>query len=193
MYGLTVLTPPAAEPVSLETAKVHLRVDHDEEDALIAGWIAAAREMTELHTGKRWVTQTLRLTLGAWPCGEIRLPVEPVASVGSVSYFDQAGAGQEIGDFQTWLDHSPPLVCPAPQGYWPALQVGRLAPIAIEFTAGGNVNAVPEAVKTAILLTLGYWDQNRGDGTEGSSDPRALGLSPGAVRLLNLHWTGAYQ
>lgn len=202
MYGLTVITPPSVEPVPLAIAKRHLKVDHDDEDDLITGWIRAARELTELHTGRRWVTQSLRLTLGGWPggciagiAGAIDLMAEPVASVELVKYADQAGAVQTFAadGFQTWLDHSPPIVCPAPNGVWPALQSGKVAPVTIEFTAGAPVEQVPEAVKTAILLTLGYWDANRGDGTEGSSDPRALGLSPGAVRLLNLHWTGAYR
>lgn len=195
MYGLVTITPPAVEPVSLARAKSHLRIDHDEEDDLITGWIRAARELTELHTGKRWVTQTVRLTLPGWPtdctsgiAGAIRLPVEPVASVDAFRYFDSSGTEQtfDAEDYQTWLDHSPPLVCPAADSYWPALKSGKVAPVAIEFTAGGALQSVPEGVSLAMLLAIGNWDENRGDA--GS----AKALPPAVKAQLDLLWNGAY-
>ena len=39
-----------AEPVTLEEARLHLRVDHTDEDALIGSLIIAARELAE-HSG----------------------------------------------------------------------------------------------------------------------------------------------
>lgn len=198
MYGLTVITPPSSEPVLTVEAKAHLRIDHDAEDGLITGWIKAARELSEAYTGRRWVTQELLLTLPGWPTGRvagwdgaIALPVEPVASVDSITYFDQGGTEQELAGYQTWLDHGPPLVLPAPQEHWPALQIGRLKPIAIEFTAGTGAENVPEAVRAAILLCLGQWDQERAGGRPADLAPNRL--PPAAAALLDSLWNGAYR
>ncbi|MCR4443215.1 MAG: head-tail connector protein [Peptococcaceae bacterium] len=42
--NLILIEGPPAEPVSLEEAKLHLRVDGNEEDTLISALITAARE-----------------------------------------------------------------------------------------------------------------------------------------------------
>jgi uncharacterized phiE125 gp8 family phage protein len=118
VYGLTTITGPASEPVTLAVAKAHLRIDHDDENALIEDWIKSARELAEAHTGRRFVTQQVRVTLGAFPCDPddiIRLPVGPVASVDSLTYTDEAGATQTLAadvEYQAWLDHNPPLLAP---------------------------------------------------------------------------------
>lgn len=48
---LQLLTPPTAEPVSLVEAKLHLRVDFNDDDALITSLITAARQAAETITG----------------------------------------------------------------------------------------------------------------------------------------------
>lgn len=216
MYGLTTTAEPATEPVSLTDAKTHLRVDHDAEDVLLGYWIAAARRLTERHTNQRWITQTVRLTLEGWPtrCDEderqgdpwlsrrpllfatadypVRLPVAPVQAIDSVTYYDQNGVSRTLSSslYQTWLDHSPPLLAPAPLQVWPQLQDGRLAPVAITLAVGfgDDPNTIPPEVIPAMLLTLGYWFEHRGD----SEDPTKLGLPLAAERLLNLISTGSY-
>lgn len=202
-----MITAPAEEPVTLARAKLHLKVDHDVEDELIDSWVTAARLMTEAHTGRRWITQELRLTLADWPCeemagaaGVIRLPVAPVVSVEKVEYYAADGTLTETeaadGIWQTWLDHSPPLVAPAPETTWPTVQTGRLGAVRVEFTAGyGDIDDVPEGAKAAILLCLAHWYENRGDGfdpTAVSSLPQTLGIPPAAKRLLDSLATGAY-
>jgi hypothetical protein len=223
VYGLSLITAPAEEPIGLDRAKLHLRVDHDVDDDLISSWVAAARTLTEQHTNRRWVEQGLRLTLADWPgggggswvdnylarvtglaaagiSGAIPFPVEPVLSVDSVKYYATNGVLTTLTadtQYQTWLDHSPPIVAPAPLTVWPVTQVGRLASVQVEFTAGyGAAADVPDQAKAAILLCLGYWYENRGDGldlTMMNGLPQSLGMPPGAQRLLDMMAANGYR
>jgi uncharacterized phiE125 gp8 family phage protein len=187
-YSLVTVTPPVSEPVSLAVAKAHLRIDHDEENENIRGWIGAARELCEAYTGRVWGERTLRLTLPGFPYGPIELPVMPVSEVTLLTYLDSAGDLTTVleADYQTWLDHNPPLVSALPDEAWGQTETGRLNAVTVEFTAGAG--EVPEMARAAILLTLGMWDENRGD----QNALIAKGLPPGAKRLLDLLDTGAY-
>lgn len=191
--ALSVVTPPASEPVTAANAKLHARIDLSAEDALVSRWITAAREYAEEHTSRAWVNQTLKLTLDSWPCdGKIRLPREPVSAVNSVKYRATDGTLTTLvadTDYQVWLEHSPPLIAPAPGEVWPTLQTDKLKAIEVEFVAGyGASSGWPARADEAIYLTLTYWNRNRGDGR----DPTMLGLPEGAIRLLDSLWTGTY-
>lgn len=116
----TLLTPPAVEPVLLVDAKAHMRVDIADDDALITGLIAAARQYVEDLTGRRLITQKWRLYLDRFTRDEvtfvafnrlfvrsvfdiaanhltpestrvIRLPLAPVASVDAFNVTDANG------------------------------------------------------------------------------------------------------
>jgi uncharacterized phiE125 gp8 family phage protein len=192
-YSLVTVEPPAAEPVSLDLAKRHLRIDHDEEDDLIRAWIPAARELCEMRTGRRFGEQVLRLTLHCFPYGPIELPVGPVSDVSLLSYYDDAGDVVTVEDedfdaaYSVWLDHNPPLVMPLVGEAWPSTETGRSGAVTVEFTAGAG--EVPEMVKSAMLLCIGSWDENRGD----QNKITATGLPPSARAMLDLLWTGSYR
>lgn len=62
-----LLTPPAAEPLSLAQAKAFLRVEHDDDDELIAALIAGSRLHIEAQTRRALMTQSWRLVRDAWP------------------------------------------------------------------------------------------------------------------------------
>jgi hypothetical protein len=62
-----LLTAPAAEPLSLTEAKAFLRVEHDDDDAIIASLVASARNHVEALTRCGLITQTWRLALDRWP------------------------------------------------------------------------------------------------------------------------------
>lgn len=55
--GLRQLEPPKCEPVTLQQAKVFLRVDHASEDALIQRLIKTARQSIESYTGRALIRQ----------------------------------------------------------------------------------------------------------------------------------------
>lgn len=205
MYGLVTTIGPTIEPVDVQTAKLHARIDLDVEDGLVAKWIQSAREIAETHTGRVWVNQTMKLMLPGWPRDEanrhwfwgssrhpIRLPREPVSSITSVKYYDIGGTLTTLvadTDYQTFLEHSPPLIAPAPFKYWPYLQCEKLKPVEIVFVAGyGALNGWPARAEEAIFLTLTYWNRNRGD----DRDPTMRGLPDGAIWLLDSLWTGTY-
>ncbi len=64
---LQLVTAPAEEPITLLEAKQHLRVDVDDDDALIGSLITAARQAAETLTGRQLMTARWRLVLDAFP------------------------------------------------------------------------------------------------------------------------------
>lgn len=64
--SITIVTPPASEPVSLAGAKLYLRIDHSAEDDLIATLIGAAREAVEAACGRALVSRRVRESLDIW-------------------------------------------------------------------------------------------------------------------------------
>src|SRR5215472_6404575 len=65
--GLTVVTPPTTEPVSLDDLKLWLRVDIPDDDTLITSLGAAARRLIEQTFDCALVTQTLLTTYDRFP------------------------------------------------------------------------------------------------------------------------------
>ena len=162
--AMTRTAAPAVEPVTLVEAKSHLRVTGTEEDALIAGLIASAREEVEQATGLALITQDWRLYLDEWPAsGIVRLRKHPVQQVHSVTTYDAAG--------------NPVTEIPAPDRLDRATRSARFCPdmtttsratngIEINFRAGfGDTGVeVPDSLKRAILLLVAFWFENRGTG-----------------------------
>ena len=98
---LEVITHPTAEPISLEEAKVHLRVPTGDtgEDALIRALIRAAREKAENDSGRAFVRSVVDLVLDAFPDDVLYVPIAPVAAIvggGYSTYVDDAGATQSL-------------------------------------------------------------------------------------------------
>jgi hypothetical protein len=67
MAAIAIETPPAAEPVSLQLMKSHLRVTLTADDDLIGLYIQAARELFESTTARSLVNKGFRQSLDAFP------------------------------------------------------------------------------------------------------------------------------
>lgn len=64
---LTLVTPPAVEPVSLAEAKAHLRLEIDDDDDLVSALISAARQKCESRLTRAFVTSGWRFTTDGFP------------------------------------------------------------------------------------------------------------------------------
>lgn len=161
--GLTASTPPTTEPVTLVEAKLHLRVTHDAEDALISRLIHAARSYCEDVTGRAFIDTTYAYTLDAFS-NVMLLPRSPVDSVTSITYLDTAEASQTLAtsEYDVFTDTEPGRVELSVAGSWPGTST-RAAAVTINFVAGygTTVFEVPDGLRAAILLLVGNLYEHR--------------------------------
>lgn len=90
MSTLTVITGPTTEPITIDEAKSAIRIDHDDDDLLIEGYITSARIFAEAFLSRYLMTQTLERSWDNWPGSVIDLDIWPLQSIDSVKYLDTA-------------------------------------------------------------------------------------------------------
>lgn len=156
--GLRVASPPAAKPLEASDVARHLAT-LPEQDEQIDALIAAATERAESYLGRALVTQTLVLTLDAFPC-RIELPRPPLVEVTAVRYLDAAGWQQTLAAeaYRVTSGREPALIEPAFGASWPTpLPVSEA--VEVEYTAGyGDAGTdVPASIRHAIAMIVGEW------------------------------------
>jgi uncharacterized phiE125 gp8 family phage protein len=169
-----LLTPPAVEPLSLDEAKDYLRVEHADDDALIAALIASARNHVEAQTRRALITQTWRHSCDAWPAdGRIAVLPAPLQALAAARVYDDEGAAQtiDLGTFVVDAVAAPGVIAFPP---WSVPAPGRKhAGIELDIVAGyGNAPSdVPGPLRLAMRLLLSHWYENRGIVAESSASP----------------------
>ena len=160
-----LITAPALEPVSLDDAKAHLRLDGDDEDDLVAAAIVAARVHVEAATRRVLIEQSWRVYLDAWPRNRmVTVPVAPLLGVDAVTVYDAAGAPHTVATDAYQVDAAtvPGRLVLLPSAPAP---VGRAVNgIEIDVTAGYGVSsvAVPAPLRQAIMMLVAHWYEQRG-------------------------------
>lgn len=161
--GLTLVTPPTADPVSLEEAKAQVRVHQDDEDAYIASLITAATRHVERTLGISLMERTYKLTLDAF-ADAIELPRGPVSSVTSVQYVDVGGLTQTVATdaYSTDLISAPRQWLVRNSGAtWPTT-IDAVNAVSVTYVAGyDELPAELADLKHAILLLVGHWYAQR--------------------------------
>lgn len=211
IQNLVMTTPPSEEPISLATAKLHLRVTITQDDPLISALITAARELCEKEVRRAFVTRTYQLRLNRFPWnspqvylpnysdermpsgtwGMIELPKPPLISVTSITYQDLNGTVQTLDPSRYQVDAggvTQGVIVPSYGMYWPQSRY-NLDSILINYQAGyGAASAVPLGICQAMLLTIGHWYRNR----EAASPTSFTELPLGAKWLLSSYKWGSY-
>ena len=176
---------PAALPVEVVEAKLHLRVIGTDEDTLIMAMLGAATQLAEQATGRALMLQTWQLSLDNFPTA-FELTRVPAQSVSSIVYTDSTGADQTVLAGNYTLDNADDfgtaLVLPAYSKSWPAARCQANA-VRLTFVAGyANAAAVPESIKSWIKLCVGAMYENRESEVVGNGSVMSLGF---ADRLLD--------
>lgn len=176
-----VVTEPATEyPLSLASAKDHLRVDGTAENDYITSLIAAATSHVEQYCGRAFSTQDMRLYLDEFT-DEVILPFGPVSGIGHAYYYDTAGVLQTLSSDIYYLERfgDPATFNLAPNKAWPATLEKKDA-VYINYTVGEYADApVPPAVVMAIKFLIGQWYESRA-----AADARNLYEMPNGVAAL---------
>jgi uncharacterized phiE125 gp8 family phage protein len=155
--SLTLIAPPAEEPVTLAELKAHLRIDGAEEDALLAAIVVAARQSIEARFGLAMVAQGWRLALDSATDRPIVLPLSPVISidvVGRVTNGVTEALPASAYDAQAGIVGRVRINAPAGGD--------RFGGLVVAFAAGWpNAAAVPNELKYAILTLAAHFYEHR--------------------------------
>jgi uncharacterized phiE125 gp8 family phage protein len=169
--------PPTATPVSLTEVKAHCRVGETDDDAALTALLNAATDHLDGPdglAGKCMVAQTWCQRLSAFgDC--MRLTVEPVASVTSITYFDADNVQQTLSTsvYELSRDRRGHYISLKPDQSWPTTY-SRKDAVSITFVAGDAVENVPDSLKAAVLMLVSHWDDNRDGGSEIPNSVRYL-------------------
>lgn len=176
--SLSVLVEPTVEPITLAEAKLHLRVDHSDEDALITALITAARVHVERYTRRTLTYTAYRMLLDVFPI-DIRLPRSPAVSAAAntvtgiayatprIRYYDDDDSLQTLtyagADFELLLANNPPLLVLPALGDWPTVYTGHRGAVEIDWIAGygAAASSVPQPLRIAIRMLVAHWYEQR--------------------------------
>lgn len=189
--SLIVITPPTAEPVSVDEARAHRGgLGDDVDDSLLEIMIVAARERAEHELQRSVAQKTYELSLDEFPSGTIELPMAPIVpgtsamSITSVKYTDLAGAEQTLDPSAYLFDgysHTPRL---SPVSGWPSAKVTMNA-VRVRYVSGVTPTEVPQSVRAWMLLQIGAMYENRESVAVGSGI--AVADMPFAEHLLDAY------
>jgi len=163
--------------LNLALLKSHLRVDFDNDDALLLTYLQAATATFEQHTRRLLSQQTRTIQLGDWgrlsPDPRVRrfygtpidspysrpgvpLPFPPLTSVTSVTYYDDAGDLQTLPSANYAVDTTRPVPILRFVDALPDLDPNRSDRIIITYVCGW-ANPPADVVRAVLELAGGYY------------------------------------
>lgn len=176
---------PGSEPISLDLAKSHLRVDHNDDDEVIYILIQTAREMVEQRIQRSLITQTRTLKLNYFPrCIDLILPYGPISTDADdieLTYIDENEDEQTLAQSDYWIDSTSKIPKLTVKNSWPSTFDMPNA-VTVVYVAGyGTASDVPKPIRSAMLLIIGHLYENK----EQVMDARMQEIPFGAETLLN--------
>lgn len=157
----TLVTAPSIEPVSLAEAKLHLKIDHTDEDAFITSLLSMARFRVEEYCHVGLLTQTWALKAESFP-NELELPYAgTLQSVTHVKYLNPLGVLTTLNSSEYFVSTDEGKIYLTDDFSNPELfEYGW--PVTITYVVGATAaNLIPERFKHAIKILLTAHYENR--------------------------------
>lgn len=167
--------PPSIEPVRLDEARNHLRLDADQtgDDDLVTMLLGAARRYAESYCGRSFITQQWQLVLDSFPGPSlmgvpygrpysipghaILLEKGTVQRVDSIQYTAMDGSTQTMpaADYAVELSSQPGRITPVFGKIWP-ITLPQIGAVRVNYTAGygDTAESVPEGIRQWILMRV---------------------------------------
>lgn len=165
-WALSLVSAPSIEPITLNEAKAHLRVDFTDDDDYITTLITAARMITEERTNRALITQTWDYIVDDFPQSNyIKIRKPSLQSVENVYYIDSDG-NENIMDTSLYVvdtKSSPGRIFLGFAKIWPVVILQPASAVRIQFTAGygDTPDTIPQPIKQAMLYLISNWYENR--------------------------------
>lgn len=164
-----IVTAASSEPITLAEAKNFLRVDTNDDDALISALITAARQLCEDYTRRILVTTTIDEYFDKFPSNRwenlsniIYLSRGPVASITSVKYVDEIGSEQTIDAADYIVDTiSEPARIQSTSGWFAA--AGVVNQVIVRYVVGSDVSSIPKPLIQGMMLIVSDLYDQRSD------------------------------
>lgn len=153
-------TAPVLSALTIDEAKSHLRVEHNDEDADIQAMIFDATEEAEGIMQRAVMPQKFRLSLDEFP-EMIVVRHGGLSAVDSVTYYDATNTQQTLSASAYMAHCSDMLARVVPVDSWPDTYK-RPGAVSVVFSAGyANADAVPGNIKRWLKLRVGAFHENR--------------------------------
>lgn len=175
MIKPALIEAPTVQPVSLAEVKDHLRIEHDDDDAIINALIAAATTHLDGYggiLGRCIMQQKWKVSADRFCSRRIDLPFENNSAV-VVKYFDNAAQEQTVAatDYEVLTDTLGSYVLMSVA--FPHVDLANTHdPAWVEIVSGAQTTVeVPENLKLGIKMLIATWYEHRDGGNAGPGLP----------------------
>jgi len=182
MMADVIYTAPTSEPLTIDEAREHLKVDISTDDYLIASLITAARIYCEKYRKRALITQTRELYLDSWPTVDYVELMSPLASVNHIKYFGTDGTEHTMTATDYYVD-TKSFVGKVGLAYGKSWPTGALRPfhgVVIQYICGAA--SADDDIKAGLKLLIGHLYEHR----EASIDTALKDIPWGVESLLGI-------
>jgi uncharacterized phiE125 gp8 family phage protein len=180
---LRVESQPSLEPVTVDEVKSVLRLTSSADDADIAGYIVAAREIGERITRQSLIYKGYAAYYDSFPSPgkPLIVPAPPLIAVDTILYLDSGGNQQtwDASEYIVGLHNWPGVVQEKAPNIYPVVTAGHIAgAVEVHFHAGyayggygDDTVTIPEQIRLAIRrLAAHFYDHPESTSTEAQNE-----------------------